>query len=237
MWVLELSRLEEATSKDEVEIVKFAGAEIQNTQYKTKSNINARKKVCESLKESRAIEDIPANELDLLLSKFFISVRKQNGTEYEPGTLSGFQRRFQRHLHEKEVWLTFLRITSFPSPERYLLPNERTWFGKEKETVEMAQKSSLEPKKMHYLKMASSLFRFRNHYKGLCGGFFLSIFAWELEMKAVSCAGEMIPYVEVRKSSKTRTGHWWWSKKSAAWTESAHKQQQVEMPSWILQSF
>ena len=34
---------------------------------------------------------IPVNELDLLLSKIFISVRKQNGTEYEPGTLSGFQ--------------------------------------------------------------------------------------------------------------------------------------------------
>ena len=34
---------------------------------------------------------ISANELDLLLSKIFISVRKQNGTEYEPGTLSGFQ--------------------------------------------------------------------------------------------------------------------------------------------------
>ena len=33
----------------------------------------------------------PANELELLLSKIFISVRKQNGTEYEPGTLSGFQ--------------------------------------------------------------------------------------------------------------------------------------------------
>ena len=58
----------------------------KNTQYKTKSNLNAWKKFCESLKESRAIENIPANELDLLLSKFFISVRKQNGTEYELGT-------------------------------------------------------------------------------------------------------------------------------------------------------
>ena len=80
---------------------------------------------------------------------------------------------------------------SSPSPERYLLPNERSRFGKEKETVQMPQKSSLEPKKMHYLKIASSVFRIRNHYKGLCGGFFLSIFAWELEMKAVSFAGEM----------------------------------------------
>ena len=54
------------------------------------------KKCCDSLKKSRAIENIPANELELLLSNFFISVRKRNGTEYEPGTLSGLQQCFQR---------------------------------------------------------------------------------------------------------------------------------------------
>ena len=53
-----------------------------NTTNKTKNDLKAWKKLCEFLKESRAIENIPANELDLLLSKFFISVRKQNGTEY-----------------------------------------------------------------------------------------------------------------------------------------------------------
>ena len=67
-------------------------------QKTTKSNLSAWKKFCESLEESRVIENIPANEVDLLLSKFFISVRKQNGTEYEPGTLSGFQRSFQRYF-------------------------------------------------------------------------------------------------------------------------------------------
>ena len=82
-----MSRVEEATSKDKVEIEKFLQEQkSKNTQYKTKSDLNAWKKFCESLKESRAIENIPANELDLLLSKFFISVRKQNGTEYEPST-------------------------------------------------------------------------------------------------------------------------------------------------------
>ena len=86
-----LSPDEKATSKDEVEIAKFLQEQkSKNTQYQTKSDLNAWKKFCESLKESRAIENIPANELDLLLSKIFISVRKQNGTEYEPGTLSGF---------------------------------------------------------------------------------------------------------------------------------------------------
>ena len=42
----------------------------RNTQYKTKSNLNAWKKFCESLKESRAIENLPANELDLLSPNF-----------------------------------------------------------------------------------------------------------------------------------------------------------------------
>lgn len=50
-----------------------------------KSDLNAWKQLCELLKESRATENKPANELDLLLSKFFVSVRKQNGTECEPG--------------------------------------------------------------------------------------------------------------------------------------------------------
>ena len=77
----------QATSKDEVEIEIFLQEQkSKNTQYKTKSNLNAWKKLCEFLKESRAIENKPANELDLLLSKFFISVRKQNSTKYEPGT-------------------------------------------------------------------------------------------------------------------------------------------------------
>ena len=76
-------------SKDEVEIEKFLQEQtLKSTQYKTKSDLNAWNKFCESLKESRAIENIPPDELDLLLSKFFISVRKQNGTEYEPTTKS-----------------------------------------------------------------------------------------------------------------------------------------------------
>ena len=53
--------------------------------------MNAWKKFCESLKEPRAIENIPAIELDLILLKSFSSVCKQNSTEYELGTLGGFQ--------------------------------------------------------------------------------------------------------------------------------------------------
>ena len=71
-------RLAEVTSKDEVEIDKFLHEQkSNNTQEKTKSDLKAWKKICETLKGSRAIENIPAKGLDLLLSKIFISVRKQ----------------------------------------------------------------------------------------------------------------------------------------------------------------
>ena len=76
---------------DEVEIEKsLQEQKSNNTQYKTKSTLNAWKKFCESLKEPRAIENKPPNKFDLPLSQFFIFIRKKNGTEYEPGTLSGF---------------------------------------------------------------------------------------------------------------------------------------------------
>ena len=76
------------------------------------------------MKESRAIENIPANELDLLLSKFFISVCKKNGTEYETGTLSGFQRSFQCYLYEKGSLINILKDNEF-SKSREVLAAKR----------------------------------------------------------------------------------------------------------------
>ena len=116
-----LSLAEEATSKDEVEIEKFLQEQkSKNTQYKTKSDLNAWKKFCESLKESRAIENIPANELHLLSSKFFITVRKQNGTEYElstktrllqPNSMTHTRRRFLISPLERPVLDDFSKQT------------------------------------------------------------------------------------------------------------------------------
>ena len=54
---------------------------------------------------------------------------------------------FNATCMKKEVLLTSLEIMCSPSPERYLPLNERTWFGKEKKTVQMPQESSLRPKK------------------------------------------------------------------------------------------
>ena len=46
------------------------------------------------------ILDLPPEELDHLLGKFFKAVRKINGEEYEPITLTGLQRSIQRFLSD-----------------------------------------------------------------------------------------------------------------------------------------
>ena len=48
------------------------------------------------------------------LSNFFISVRKQDGTEYEARTLSGgFQRSLQRHFHDRGSLINILKDNEF----------------------------------------------------------------------------------------------------------------------------
>jgi len=46
---------------------------------------------------------IPAATLDKLLGKFFKDVCKQNGDEYEPDSISSFQKSIQRHLKELKL--------------------------------------------------------------------------------------------------------------------------------------
>jgi len=96
-----LSSAEEATSEDEVEIEKLLQAQkSRNTQYKSKSDLNAWTKFRELLKGSRAIVNIPAKELDHLLSKCFIFVRKNkmapstNRVYIKPNSMTQTRRRF-----------------------------------------------------------------------------------------------------------------------------------------------
>ena len=51
--------------------------------------------------ENRELSDVPEEELNLLLCKCFKSLKKLDGTEYEPGSLMPFQRSLQRSLNER----------------------------------------------------------------------------------------------------------------------------------------
>ena len=67
----------------------------ENTKKKTTYDINIVKSYFISINETREIEAIPAKELNILVSKFFMNVRKKNGAVDEPFSLSDFQRSLQ----------------------------------------------------------------------------------------------------------------------------------------------
>jgi len=87
-----------ALAMDDSELRHFIeGQANSNTKEKTRSDMNAWKRFSERICESRTMECIPAGELDSLLAHFYVSTRKQDGTEYEPDTLTSFQRSFARY--------------------------------------------------------------------------------------------------------------------------------------------
>ena len=58
-------------------------------------------------------KNVPADALNKLLGKFFKDVRKQNGSEYEPDSVSSFQRSIQRRLKELKVSFNILKDEEF----------------------------------------------------------------------------------------------------------------------------
>ena len=53
--------------------------------------------------------NVLAATLDKLLGKFFKDVHKQNGGEYEPDSISNFQKRIQRHLKDLKLPFNILQ--------------------------------------------------------------------------------------------------------------------------------
>ena len=92
------------------------------TVTKTRSDLNAFKNYWREYEnEEREIHNIPPSELDTLLCKFFINVRRKDGKEYEPSTLTSFQRSLQRHLtDEKSVKFNILKDEEFQRSRKVL---------------------------------------------------------------------------------------------------------------------
>ena len=69
----------------------------ENTVKKTSSDMKCFYRFLGEINKTNVqILDLPLEELDHLLGKFLKDVRKINGEEYEPSTLTGLQRSIQR---------------------------------------------------------------------------------------------------------------------------------------------
>ena len=70
----------------------------KNTKRKTESDLKTWYLWCAKHGETRELNDIPPTELNRLLGHFFVTVCRNDGSLYEPDTLSSFQRSIDRHL-------------------------------------------------------------------------------------------------------------------------------------------
>ena len=100
-WLLSEEEEETAKLLNEEEIRQLVKEEKpRNTVKKTESDLNVWYRWCLTVGEKRTLENIPTHELNNLLSNFFFTVKKRNGEEYEPNTLTSLHRSIDRYLRE-----------------------------------------------------------------------------------------------------------------------------------------
>ncbi|XP_031421053.1 uncharacterized protein LOC105908810 isoform X5 [Clupea harengus] len=85
-----------------------------NTARKTTSDLKTLKRYLQSINKGQIeMVNLPAPELDHLLAKFFKDVHKVNGDEYEPDSVSSFQRSIHRFLTDQKYPHNILKDREF----------------------------------------------------------------------------------------------------------------------------
>lgn len=74
--------------------------------------------------ESREINTIEPYELDNYIGSFLLSIRKANGSEYEPDTLTSYHRGIERFLREKQYPYSLVTSREFDT-SRTILASKR----------------------------------------------------------------------------------------------------------------
>ena len=97
-----------------------------NTTKKTSTDVNTLSGYMKTIDMSENAESLPASELYYLLCKFLMNIRKKNGEEYKPDTISGFQRNIQRHLSEKRFLVNILKHKDFEKSRKVLSAKRRS---------------------------------------------------------------------------------------------------------------
>lgn len=118
------------TQNDVAEILSEAqkfieGQRPENTKKKTEYDMNVWKRYLQSCKETRNTEDIPDKEFNALMCRFFMEIKKKDGEQYEPVSLTSFQRSLQRYLNDKGSTTNILKDNQFSKSREVLQSRKR----------------------------------------------------------------------------------------------------------------
>ena len=95
----------------------------ENTIKKTEYDLNVWKMFFRNKGEEREIEDIPAEELNILICRFMMEIKKKDGSTYKPATLGCFQRSLQCYLNDKNS--NILKDQEFQKSREVLLSKKK----------------------------------------------------------------------------------------------------------------
>ncbi|XP_045159791.1 uncharacterized protein KIAA1958-like [Mercenaria mercenaria] len=188
----------------------------KNTSYQTKSDLKIFSDWAQSVGELRPVETIPMEELDSLLARFYLAVRKRDGSEYEPDTISAIQNSLDRHLKENKVKFSIKRDEGFSHSNRVLEPKRKSLKSQGKgnkklradpltaEEIEMLHKQNIlgnaTPKSLlRTVWINNGVFfglRGRQDHTNLLWG--------DIELKVTSSGREYLEFIE--RSTKTTSG-------------------------------
>ena len=115
------SRFEDVTDSD-VAALKDA-AENMNTRKSTVNWLRVFENWWDENAHDKSAEKLPPEQLDKVLKLsglFYASVREQDGTDYEPGSLKVMQAALDRHLKEKGYSLSVIKDREFLSSRKVL---------------------------------------------------------------------------------------------------------------------
>ena len=89
------------------------GFDNENTKKKTLYDLKVFKEFLDTCDEKREIEDIAPVELQEIIKKFVLAMRKKNGEEYEPSSIRAFIQSIDRHLRKNNYGFSVLSDKEF----------------------------------------------------------------------------------------------------------------------------
>lgn len=101
------------------------GMKNENTSRKTDGNVKKLKKWLETKGEHRDVFEIPAPDLNIYLARFFMTIKQDNGQEYEPDTLRSFQGSFQRCLRDHHYPIDIIKDKEFSHSREVLSSKQK----------------------------------------------------------------------------------------------------------------
>ena len=97
----------------------------ENMVKKTEYDLHIWKRFFLEVGEARKIEEILADELNILICQFLMEIKKKDGGSYGPAMLQSFQRSLQRYLNNKNSKLNILKDQEFFKSKEVLLSKKK----------------------------------------------------------------------------------------------------------------